>query len=764
MEDTLKRKRVRQACDFCRSRKAKCDGAQPRCTSCFQQNEVCVYTSSSKRRGLPTGYIHGLERRNALFQSLLVRLLNTVETTPTADIESLLLKLLSDPEERLAITGGCSKFQRQWKESPYAGLFDQLVQDEVVAEPVEKRKPENVVFPSFDTEEWEPISLQYHGLSGLISGFSAKTIALYNQLLAPGTVSPFRVGSIFHVRSSTLKSPPAEIFLFPANARKLVDVYFQMVHPWFPMVNRFPIIRYIHQSGEKPLQDFNMTALVWTILALGQASAEGYVDALSKSLAAFYARNAILSLENSPASTIETIQSMLLVGFYHYGAGNWDYSWVLVSSASRMAIDVRLINSTERLDENVVLNKVDCDTRERTWSSVYVLNTLLSSRMGRSPLIRASDWPTPVVNEDGWEEWDAWREYVADGPCLLFDSGRCLSTHNALLRVMSLVNMAITSSLDVAPAHKDTLRLSLISVEYVERCLQDWIIHLPPYCQLDATLVAGVAKSPPFVVGLHLIYNLTLCILGVRLGSLENLEFTRPLVIRRDQCYTRGVLGSLNILEKISPEKFAQIPFVDYYLTLSMSSPELLSLDAAVKEAVLGKFSAMLQQAKSGSVPCQITAKLMDITRSGKGETRLLLFRDVLNPVPSEMEKAKDPPPPEPVRPSLFGSFARFDDQTELGTFGSKFKETTTFSRNDLLATINPTLLPLDELAAQSMATNDVVTNDDLDVFMLDTDFQRDESRVDQFLKNLGYVGGSMTALGMNMELPEGENQVQQGR
>jgi hypothetical protein len=63
------RKRVSQACDGCRSKKLKCNGLKPKCSSCVAQERDCIYGTLAKKRGLPEGYVRGLERLLALLTS-----------------------------------------------------------------------------------------------------------------------------------------------------------------------------------------------------------------------------------------------------------------------------------------------------------------------------------------------------------------------------------------------------------------------------------------------------------------------------------------------------------------------------------------------------------------------------------------------------------------------------------------------------------------------------------------------------------------------
>lgn len=55
--------RVAQACDRCRSKKIRCDGKQPRCTSCASIGFECKTSDKLSRRAFPRGYTESLEQR-----------------------------------------------------------------------------------------------------------------------------------------------------------------------------------------------------------------------------------------------------------------------------------------------------------------------------------------------------------------------------------------------------------------------------------------------------------------------------------------------------------------------------------------------------------------------------------------------------------------------------------------------------------------------------------------------------------------------------
>jgi len=64
-----RRKRVSRACDRCRSKKDKCDGARPACAACVASGLACSYDPKAKKRGLPGGYVRRLETLWALVLS-----------------------------------------------------------------------------------------------------------------------------------------------------------------------------------------------------------------------------------------------------------------------------------------------------------------------------------------------------------------------------------------------------------------------------------------------------------------------------------------------------------------------------------------------------------------------------------------------------------------------------------------------------------------------------------------------------------------------
>lgn len=61
---------AKQACDMCRKKKMKCDGASPMCSSCCRLGTTCQYQMMRGKSGPRKGHITALHNRLARMESL----------------------------------------------------------------------------------------------------------------------------------------------------------------------------------------------------------------------------------------------------------------------------------------------------------------------------------------------------------------------------------------------------------------------------------------------------------------------------------------------------------------------------------------------------------------------------------------------------------------------------------------------------------------------------------------------------------------------
>ncbi|KAJ6620015.1 fungal-specific transcription factor domain-containing protein [Mycena sp. CBHHK59/15] len=76
-----KKRRIQRACDVCRRKKIRCDGAGSRCSNCTTYGFDCSYVEAAKKRGPPKGYVESLQDRIEKIE----RLLQTI--VPELDLE-----------------------------------------------------------------------------------------------------------------------------------------------------------------------------------------------------------------------------------------------------------------------------------------------------------------------------------------------------------------------------------------------------------------------------------------------------------------------------------------------------------------------------------------------------------------------------------------------------------------------------------------------------------------------------------------------------
>ncbi|OAX83953.1 hypothetical protein ACJ72_01674 [Emergomyces africanus] len=123
-----KRKRVSKACNRCRSRKYRCDGLHPACLACQESGHGCSYDPILKKRGLPEGYVRGLEKLWALsianiegLEEVVLELLGSKEKASSR--RSKLLSLWNNE-------AASEKLHETWKSS---GLYANV--EELLASP-----------------------------------------------------------------------------------------------------------------------------------------------------------------------------------------------------------------------------------------------------------------------------------------------------------------------------------------------------------------------------------------------------------------------------------------------------------------------------------------------------------------------------------------------------------------------------------------------------------------------------------------------------
>ena len=426
-EASKTRKRVSRACDRCRTKKDKCDGQRPSCSACVAAGLACLYDPSTKKRGLPEGYVRGLEKLWALSIGKVDGLEDVVSQLMVRYQQELL-----DLWNHDAIG---EDLHTSWKESKILheleGLLSKL---ESIDSSTLKRKRENEDVGSEEADEDSSFHRQaeYHIAGGSESG------------PANGSSSPIleRTGFVLPPREPLFNSAHHSKML-PGRASLLLDFYFSHTHCWFPIVERHHILRTSYSyskthKGQSQVSSADMAAL-WAILAysdqqfakvliMEDVRTGGPTAKMTAEEMRLTARE-LIPTEKGPFE-IGHIQALLLLTLLDIGLGDWNGAWLLVGYALRVALELDLgISSSQKRGANVL-------------HGCFILDTLIAAHLIKCPHLRRQDLEAfGYLEEDGLEEWDPWVNSISSSsghrdPAPAFS----LSCFNRLLDVFMVLN------------------------------------------------------------------------------------------------------------------------------------------------------------------------------------------------------------------------------------------------------------------------------------------------------------------------------------
>ncbi|KAL2005230.1 hypothetical protein VTN00DRAFT_2440 [Thermoascus crustaceus] len=443
-----RRKRVSRACDRCRSKKDKCDGARPTCSSCLASGQTCSYDPHAKKRGLPEGYVRGLEKLWALALCNIDGLEDTALALLGATAESAGRR----PRLMQLWTGEATSesLHDAWKTSRLFGALEKMLShsDADRAQLSAKRS----------REEGDPSS------SGGLWGYRVTRAPTPQGLDAPRVVDPLTSPQAKRARLSSgsdsgrLPLAPAEDhpLRLPPQASQLLEIYFARTHSWFPVIAKHNVLRasYLYASGPfypgKNAPGSGDHAALWAILSYtvaqlksmpsedGETPQETSAHTLSKAKG-FYsvARNLIPS--EKERFEVGHIQALLLLTLVNVGMEDWTAAWLLSGQAVRMALAMELGTfSNARRSDELKLGKA-------VFLGCFVVDSILSVRLSRCPGMRPEDvTAVGLLEEDGLEEWNSWVDVLGGrvqgrnpprrGPLL------ALSCFNRLVELASVLN------------------------------------------------------------------------------------------------------------------------------------------------------------------------------------------------------------------------------------------------------------------------------------------------------------------------------------
>ncbi|KAL3472370.1 hypothetical protein BJX99DRAFT_262355 [Aspergillus californicus] len=342
-----KRQRICRACDQCRRRKSKCDGEQPVCKICDVAGRTCSYENGGGRRGLPTGYVRGLEA-----------------------VLGLILEHVPGSENRLfGLLHGCSsaagrdRAVDKWRKSKIAPH----VSDIWLSEFQDKLTTEIVA----DDSEWdipEPLDM------AVAAERQSEAVRPPRLLPSPEQIAPVDIST----------SP------LPSDVADLVDFYFVHIHSWFPILERRDLLRAMYTYPQTGAPQ----PLLWAVITYSSVfRGEHPVGPLDEMEVIDSIKRAILASHNTVQ--LAHVQALVVLVLVHIGMQDIHTAWVLIGHASRM-----LATLPEGSRNGLFTN---------TFHGCNFLDNAISAVLNRAPCLSMEEQTAPgLVGEDGVEEWESW--------------------------------------------------------------------------------------------------------------------------------------------------------------------------------------------------------------------------------------------------------------------------------------------------------------------------------------------------------------------
>lgn len=374
-ERQSKRQRISQACDYCRKRKSKCDGAQPVCSVCRLFNKPCEY-GNAKKRGLQSGYVRGLETLLGL----------ALQHIPTSEVR--IRTLLREKYSTASFNDGelvdpCTDV---WRSSDLAKDLDVLL----VTGGDEMDR-----LPSLEAvDETTPVQhVERPESSGLIREIP---------------------------RQDEVRPLP----MLPQNTSELVDFYFQTTHCWFPIVERCDILRVMYDGDQEDYtqaRSESRLVCLWSIVSYTSCMVSPEMRAaMSPTPEQMYSRVWSCLMADGQTFVLDHVQALLILILHEIGKGNLRSAWILTAQANRMQMDIGA-RGTERPKRY-----------QHIVHGCRYLDAVLSAILGQPALATRDNYDScPSLDTSGLEEWESWSG-PETGHKLNRRPLRALSTFNML--------------------------------------------------------------------------------------------------------------------------------------------------------------------------------------------------------------------------------------------------------------------------------------------------------------------------------------------
>jgi hypothetical protein len=508
------RTRVSRACVRCRTRKDKCDGIHPSCATCLSAGVACSYEASTKKRGLPEGYVRGLEK-------LWTVLIHKIE-----GIEDVVAQIFNDDREALLQTwndkSAGEALHIQWKESRVLQELETFLSAlDAGALSAGKRKR--------DTNEDDATTQQD------IHQDLRRMLTVAYRVSSTGPFSPIR-----DLPGSQAAFTQSESIRFPAEASKILDYYFKFTHCWLPILDRPYFLRrcyeFTRSDTRVSIQNADLAVLSAALAYTPAGVPDSFLDSSKGDLN--WSKLAWDCIPTpSEAFEIGHIQALVLITLINIKNGNYSAAWNLLGLAIR-AMQGLVRHESQRTRSSIAVAQ-----------ACLILETVVAVQLDCRPHLNGNDIVAGgLLSEDGHEEWESWNaadmvKFYTSEPAFI------ISCFNNVTRIFAAINDYVSA---------DSYHRSSVFDSRTEDT--GTVLETLARTHSYSTLCGDSTPRPPHQVWLKTAHLLAVSLVnarqaGVRQSALRHLDDLGKILQSWVDCSTAGltVLPPLicGLLEKV---------------------------------------------------------------------------------------------------------------------------------------------------------------------------------------------------------------------
>ncbi|KAL3464907.1 fungal-specific transcription factor domain-containing protein [Aspergillus heterothallicus] len=417
----ITRNRAALACEECRARKRRCDGAVPACGGCVKRMSACVYASE----------IHAKVWRDSMIQSLRSRLEElekgdnlgaeperqasehevevtnyNAETQPNGNAAGIQGEAPSEPSPPVSPVAASPSFQN--RSPPVTDTIQNVRQTHIRSNAIAQN--------SYSPRGLEPCSVErlMKPINQAIDSRSGRYSVSGDSNLRP-QAAPAGAVRDGQIKCSCDRVLGASKWRLPLrrHADDLLGLYFSRVHRMYPILHERTFRRQyesLWQSPTRPSTDPALScpglckqktqgktfaAMVHTILALASLFEAGTLE--QNTLQAdnyFELAQEINLLEILDYEVgIELVQLGLLMGFYLQSTERFSKCWNITGLTIRMAQNMGLQLGIEEARRKGLFSlqatQLDCEIRIRVWYGCVLLDREISMSFGRPLMVNS---------------------------------------------------------------------------------------------------------------------------------------------------------------------------------------------------------------------------------------------------------------------------------------------------------------------------------------------------------------------------------------